>query len=204
MESKALSKHYRIEELLNTWSHGLSALTALGGFVVLIIFSVFSAKDFALLSVMFYGIGLVAVFLSSALYHGTEKETLKEFFRKIDHSCIYLLIAGTYTPILLISIGDAFGWTFFGIMWGLSLLGIFLKIKHIERFEMTALIKIGYLYENLAGAGFWLLLSGGLSYTIGIIFYVIDKRMLYSHFIWHIFVIAGALLHYLMIVWYVL
>jgi hemolysin III len=215
MSSQARYRHYRIEEMLNSWSHGLSALAALGGFVVLIVFSVFSSKNFALLSVLFYGIGLFAVFLSSALYHGIEKEPLKEYLRKIDHSCIYLLIAGTYTPVLLITIGGAFGWTFFGIMWGLALIGIFLKMRHIERFETLALLmyavmgwlallKIGYLYNNLAGSGFWLLLSGGLSYTVGIFFFVMTNRILYSHFIWHLFVIAGALLHYLMIVWYVI
>jgi hemolysin III len=207
--------HFQIEEKLNSWSHGLTALASLGGFVVLIIFSLYSTKNHALLSVLFYGIGLFAVFLSSALYHGIEKEPLKEYLRKIDHSCIYLLIAGTYTPVLLISIGGAFGWTFFGIMWGVSLIGIFLKMRHIDRFKLAALImyavlgwlaliKIEHLYNHLAGSGFWLLISGGLSYTLGIVFFVLDKRMLYSHFIWHIFVIAGALLHYLMIVWYVI
>ena len=215
MSSQAQYRHYRIEEMLNSWSHGLSALAALGGFVVLIVFAVFSSKNFALLSVLFYGIGLFAVFLSSALYHGIEKEPLKEYLRKIDHSCIYLLIAGTYTPVLLITIGGAFGWTFFGVMWCLALIGIFLKMRHIERFETLALVmyavmgwlallKIGYLYNNLPGAGFWLLLSGGLSYTVGIFFFVMTNRIRYSHFIWHLFVIAGALLHYLMIVWYVI
>jgi len=215
MSSQAQYRHYRIEEMLNSWSHGLSALAALGGFVVLIVFSVFSSKNFALMSVLFYGIGLFAVFLSSALYHGIEKEPLKEYLRKIDHSCIYLLIAGTYTPVLLITIGGAFGWTFFGIMWCLALIGIFLKMRHIERFETLALVmyavmgwlallKIGYLYNNLPGVGFWLLLSGGLSYTVGIFFFVMTNRIRYSHFVWHLFVIAGALLHYLMIVWYVI
>lgn len=208
-------RHYQIEEILNSWSHGLTALAALGGFVVLIVFSCYSSKNYALLSVLFYGIGLFAVFLSSALYHGIEKEPLKEYLRKIDHSCIYLLIAGTYTPVLLISIGGAFGWSFFGIMWAVSILGIFLKLRHIERFELAALImyaamgwmallKIGHLYQNLPGSGFWLLMSGGLSYTLGIVFFVLDRRLPYSHFIWHIFVIAGALLHYLMIAWYVI
>ena len=215
MSSQAQYRHYRIEEMLNSWSHGLSALAALGGFVVLIVFSVFSSKNFALMSVLFYGIGLFAVFLSSALYHGIEKEPLKEYLRKIDHSCIYLLIAGTYTPVLLITIGGAFGWTFFGVMWCLALIGIFLKMRHIERFETLALVmyavmgwlallKIGYLYNNLPGVGFWLLLSGGLSYTVGIFFFVMTNRIRYSHFVWHLFVIAGALLHYLMIVWYVI
>lgn len=215
MSSQAQYRHYRIEEMLNSWSHGLSALAALGGFVVLIVFAVFSSKNFALLSVLFYGVGLFAVFLSSALYHGIEKEPLKEYLRKIDHSCIYLLIAGTYTPVLLITIGGAFGWTFFGVMWCLALIGIFLKMRYIERFETLALVmyavmgwlallKIGYLYNNLPGVGFWLLLSGGLSYTVGIFFFVMTNRILYSHFIWHLFVIAGALLHYLMIVWYVI
>ena len=213
-ENKTVSKHAQIEEFLNMLSHGLSALTAIGGFVVLIVFASYSEHYWSLFSVFFYGIGLIAVFASSAIYHGIREESSKEFWRLIDHTCIYLLIAGTYTPILLVTIGGAFGWTFFGIQWGFAVIGIILKIFYIRRFQLTAvvmyaamgwlaLLKIGYLYETLSGAGFWLLLSGGLAYTIGIIFYVIDSRMSYAHFIWHLFVIAGGLLHFLLIAWYV-
>lgn len=212
--TKAMNKHQRIEEILNTVSHGLSALTAIAGFIVLIVFAAYSNKDWALFSIVLYGLGLIAVFLSSTIYHGIQEEKTKEFWRLVDHCCIYLLIAGTYTPVLLVTIGGTFGWSFFLLQWGFALLGIYLKIRYIERFQLTAvvmyaamgwmaLLKISYLYENLPGAGFWLLFSGGLSYTIGIIFYVIDSRMSYAHFIWHLFVSAGALLHFLMIAWYI-
>ncbi|MCH2043515.1 MAG: hemolysin III family protein [Saprospiraceae bacterium] len=208
-----MKRHHEIEEVLNSLSHGLSALTAVAGFVVLLVFATYSDKDWSLFSTFFYGIGLIAVFTSSAIYHGVSQEKTKKFWRLIDHTCIYLLIAGSYTPILLVAIGGTWGWTFFGIQWGLAIIGIFLKIFYIHKFQMTAvvmyaamgwmiLLKIGYLYANLPTTGFWLLLSGGLAYTVGIIFYAIDKRMPYAHFIWHLFVIGGALLHFLLISWY--
>lgn len=213
-DKKPVSKHVRIEETLNALSHGLTAITALGGFIVLIVFAAYSEHYWSLFSIFFYGFGLIAVFASSAIYHGIREETAKEFWRLIDHTCIYLLIAGTYTPILLVTIGDTTGWVLFGLQWGFAITGIILKIFYIHRFQLTsvvmyaamgwlALVKIGYLYETLPGAGFWLLLSGGLAYTFGIIFYVIDARMSYAHFIWHLFVIAGGLLHFLLIAWYV-
>ncbi|MCP4437982.1 MAG: hemolysin III family protein [Aureispira sp.] len=214
MEKVAVSRHERLEEQFNAISHGLAALTALGGFIVLIVFAAYSTKDWSMFSTFFYGTGLVAVFASSAFYHGVTNEEKKELLRIIDHVSIYLLIAGTYTPVLLITIGGAFGWTFFGIMWGLALVGMILKIFYINSFQTTAvimyaamgwmaLLKVGYLYAVLPTTGFRLLLSGGLAYTVGIIFYVIDKRMPYAHFIWHLFVIAGALLHFLLIAWYI-
>lgn len=214
MQSTSISRHERLEEHLNTISHGLAALTALAGFIVLIVFAAYSSKSWTLFSTFFYGTGLVAVFTSSALYHGAQNKEIKKTLRIVDHISIYLLIAGTYTPILLVTIGGAFGWTFFGIMWSLAVVGIYLKIFYIDSFQTTAvimyavmgwmaLIKVSYLYAVLPATGFWLLLSGGLAYTFGITFYVIDKRMPYAHFIWHLFVIAGALLHFLLIAWYV-
>lgn len=212
---ESVNRHERLEEHLNAFSHGVAALTALAGFIVLIVFAAYSAKSWTLFSALFYGTGLVAVFTSSALYHGVSKKETKDFLRIIDHISIYLLIAGTYTPILLVTIGGAFGWTFFGIMWSLAIIGIYLKIYYIDSFQTTAvimyaamgwmaLIKVGYLYAVLPTTGFWLLVSGGLAYTFGITFYVIDKRMPYAHFIWHLFVIAGALLHFLLIAWYII
>ena len=202
------------EEWFNSLSHGISALTGIGGMVVLIVFGAYRDKDWALFSALFYGISLVILYAASALYHGIQREKAKNIFEIIDHCSIFLLIAGTYTPILLMVIGGTFGWTFFGIQWGFALLGIIFKIFYTGKYEAVSLtmyalmgwvvvLKIGFLYEVLPAPGFWLLVAGGLSYTVGIIFYAIDKRMYLAHFIWHIFVMAGSLLHYLMMVMYI-
>ena len=202
------------EEWFNSLSHGITALTAIGGLVVLIVFGAISKKDWALLSALFYGISLVILYTASTLYHGIQKEKTKNILIIIDHCSIFLLIAGTYTPVLLMVIGGGFGWTFFGIQWGIALIGIILKIFYTGRYEAISLtmyalmgwvvvLKIGFLYQVLPSAGFWLLVAGGLSYTVGIIFYVIDKKVNFAHFIWHLFVMAGSLLHYLMMVMYI-
>jgi hemolysin III len=174
----------------------------------------YSHKDWALFSALFYGISLVILYSASAVYHGVQKEGVKDILNIIDHSSIFLLIAGTYTPILLMVIGGAYGWTFFGIQWGLALIGIVLKMFFTGKYEAVSLgmyavmgwiivFKINFLAQVLPAPGFWLLVAGGLSYTIGIIFYAIDSRVHFSHFVWHLFVMAGSLLHYLMIVMYV-
>jgi hemolysin III len=202
------------EEWFNTISHGLTALTSVGGLVVLIVMGAYSAKDWSLFSALFYGISLVVLYTASALFHGIQQRKTKYIFNIIDHASIFLLIAGTYSPVLLMSIGGAFGWTFFGIQWGLALVGIVLKIFYTGRYEAISIamyalmgwmivLKIGYLQEVLPPTGFWLLVSGGLSYTVGIVFYALDSKFRFAHFIWHLFVIAGSLLHYLMIVLYV-
>jgi len=212
--SNTHSKQTILEEWLNTLSHGLTALTSIGGLVVLIVFGALSEKNWSLFSALFYGISLVILYTASSLYHGIQKERTKEVFKIMDHCSIFLLIAGTYTPILLIVIGGASGWTFFGIQWGLASIGIVLKIFYTGRYEAISLcmyalmgwivlFKISFLYQVLPAPAFWLLVSGGLSYTVGIIFYVLDKRLRFSHFIWHLFVMAGSLLHYLMMVMYI-
>jgi len=203
-----------LEEWFNSISHGLTALTAIGGLVVLIVFGAYSHKDWALFSALFYGISLVVLYSASALYHGIQKEKVKGIFVIIDHCSIFLLIAGTYTPILLMVIGGAWGWTFFGIQWGLALIGIILKIFYTGRYEAISLtmyalmgwviiLKISYLAQVLPPPAFWLLTSGGLAYTVGIVFYALDHRVYFSHFVWHLFVIAGSLLHYLLMVMYI-
>lgn len=202
------------EEWFNTLSHGITALTAIGGLVVLIVLGAYSTKDWALFSALFYGISLVILYSASAVYHGVQKEKAKRILMIVDHCSIFLLIAGTYTPILLMTIGGAFGWTFFGIQWGLALIGIILKMFYAGRYEAISLtmyalmgwiivLKISYLYQVLPIGGFGLLVAGGLSYTVGIIFYAIDSRVYFSHFVWHLFVLAGSLLHYLMMVMYI-
>jgi len=212
-----MNKHKQAirEEWFNAISHGIMAIAAIGGFGVLIVFGAISDKEWSLFSALFYGLSLITLYVASTLYHAIPKEPFKSFLNVFDHCSIFLLIAGTYTPVLLIVMGGTTGWIFFGIQWGLALVGIVLKLFYTGRYEVASLglyaimgwiiiIKISMLYSLLPTAAFWLLVAGGLSYTVGIIFFVLDTRMKYAHFIWHLFVIVGSVLHYLMIVMYVL
>lgn len=211
---KRRSAQTRTEEWFNAVSHGLAALTAIAGLVVLIVLGAKSDQELSLFSALFYGISLVTLYTMSALYHGVRKQSVKSLFNRFDHISIFLLIAGTYTPVLLLVLGGTAGWVLFGLQWGIALLGAVLKIFFTGRFETASLalyaimgwmiiFRIGELKAVFSQEGFWLLVAGGLAYTAGIIFYVIDTRMKLSHFIWHLFVIAGSLLHYLMIILYV-
>lgn len=203
------------EELLNSISHGITALTAIGGLVVLIVFGALSDKSWTLFSALFYGLSLVALYTFSTLYHGLRSQKAKRLFNILDHCGIFLLIAGTYTPMLLIAIGGTTGWVIFGLQWGLALTGIILKIFYTGRFRLASTliyIFMGWiivfqwniLVASIPDSAFWLLVSGGLAYTAGTIFYMLDSRVKYAHFIWHLFVMAGSILHYMMIVMYVI
>jgi hemolysin III len=203
------------EELLNSLSHGLTAVSAIGGFVVLIIFGAKSNKDWTLFSAIFYGLSLVGLYSFSTLYHGLKHEKAKRVFNILDHCGIFLLIAGTYTPMLLVSIGGTIGWLFFGIQWTMALVGIILKTFFTGRFRAISTLiyafmgwiivfKIDVLLAAIPTTAYWLLISGGLAYTVGIVFYMLDSRIKYAHFIWHLFVMAGSILHYIMIVRYVI
>jgi hemolysin III len=202
------------EEWFNSISHGITALTAIGGFVVLIVMGVQSDKQWSLFSALFYGISLVILYTFSSIYHGIRHQKAKRIFNILDHCGIFLLIAGTYTPVLLISMGGVTGWVLFGVQWGMATVGVVLKIFYTGRYGALStamyafmgwiiLVKVNMLKALLPDPAFWLLISGGLSYTIGILFYIIDGRMKYAHFIWHLFVMAGSILHYLMMVMYV-
>lgn len=203
------------EELLNTISHGITAVTAIGGLVVLIVFGALSEKDWTLFSAIFYGFSLVGLYTFSTLYHGLRNEKAKRIFNILDHCGIFLLIAGTYTPMLLVAIGGTTGWVMFGLQWGLALVGVILKLFYTGKFRLASTliyIFMGWiivfqwntLIASVPDPAFWLLVSGGLAYTAGTIFYMIDARVKYSHFIWHLFVMAGSILHYLMIILYVI
>ncbi|MEN8247847.1 MAG: hemolysin III family protein [Bacteroidota bacterium] len=202
------------EEWFNSISHGITALSAIGGFFVLVVYGATSEKEWSLFSAFFYGSSLVALYTFSTLYHGLKHEKAKKFFKILDHCGIFLLIAGTYTPALLIVIGGTTGWIFFAIQWGMALSGIVLKIFYTGRFKLLSTLiyavmgwiivfKVELLAELLPTPAFWLLASGGLAYTFGIIFYILDSRIKYGHFIWHLFVMAGSILHYLMMVMYI-
>lgn len=203
------------EERLNALSHGVTAVFAIGGLVAVLWLGYKSEKEWSLFSAIVYGISLLALYTFSSFYHGVSSQKAKKIFKILDHSGIFLLIAGSYTPILLISIGGVTGWAFFWIEWGMALIGIILKIFYAGKFKglstaiyaamgWVIIFKIDLVIELLPAPSFWLVASSGLAYTVGIIFYTLDSRIKYGHFIWHLFVIAGSLLHFIMVVKYIL
>lgn len=210
-----IMKQSKWEERLNTISHGITAVAAIGGFVVLIVFGTISEKNWTLFSAIIYGLSLIILYGASATYHGVTNVSIKEKLRIIDHCSIFLLIAGTYTPIMLISIGGTTGWVFFGLQWGMAITGIILKVFYTGKYEIISLLmyvamgwmvllKANLLYINIEPTGFWLIVSGGLAYSSGIVFYSLDHKIPFGHFVWHLFVIAGSLLHYLAIIMFVI
>ncbi len=203
----------RREENFNAATHALGALLGIAGFILLIIFE--SKKtEWSLFSVMVYGLSIIILFSASTIYHSVKSETKKHYFRIIDHISIYLLIAGTYTPVLLITLADSLGWTLFWVVWGIALFGVFLKLFYTGKFEIFSTLLyliMGWLivfdFSNLLALmptnGIIFLIIAGLSYTVGIIFYAV-QRIPYNHVIWHLFVLAGAIFHYFMIFFYVI
>lgn len=198
----------KLEEQLNAWTHGLGAALGIAALVLMIVY-VDTTKPWTLFSVIVYGISIITLFLASTLYHSVKGEKRKHYFRIVDHVSIYLLIAGTYTPVLLIALTDSLGWTLFWIVWGIAALGFILKLFFTGRFEVLSTLlylvmgwlivfDFSYLSDKLGSNGILWLFAGGLFYTIGIVFYAI-QRIPYNHVIWHLFVLAGAICHFFMI-----
>lgn len=201
-------------EKLNSITHLLGAVVALAGLVVLVVFSSLKGDVWRIVSFSIYGTTLFLLYLFSTLYHST-KGSLKPFLKKLDHIGIYLLIAGSYTPFVLVSLNGVWGWSLFGVIWGLAIIGIVLDcFSSDERRIMQliiyvvmgwiALIAIQPLIKSLSLAGFLWLLGGGLFYSVGIVFYIIDLKKYHFHGIWHIFVLSGSVTHYFTIMYYVL
>lgn len=196
------------EEKLNAASHGIGALLGIAAIVLLIIFNSFKT-DWSLFSVIVYGISIIILFSASALYHAVKREKLKHFFRIVDHISIYLLIAGTYTPVTLIALEKSLGWPMFFIVWAIAALGLVLKIFFTGRFEIFSVLlylfmgwlvvfDFSFLSTVIGSNGILWLFAGGLFYTLGIVFYAIE-RIPYNHVIWHLFVLAGAISHFFMV-----
>ena len=201
-----------LEEQLNAWTHGLGALLGIAGLVLLIAFTT-NRTDWSLFSVILYGLSIILLFSASTLYHSVKGERRKHYFRIIDHISIYVLIAGTYTPVTLIALNESLGWQLFWTVWAIAGFGLILKLFFTGKFEIFSTLLylvMGWLivfdFSNLSdtiGAeGVALLFAGGAFYSLGIIFYIFE-RIPYNHVIWHLFVLAGAICHYLMIFLYV-
>ncbi len=201
------------EEKLNAFTHAFGALLGISALVLLILFNT-DKTDLSLFSVIVYGISIIVLFTASTLYHTFKNERRKHYFRIIDHISIYILIAGTYTPVLLISLEKSLGWTLFWVVWGIAAFGVILKLFFTGKFEIFStllylimgwliIFDFSNLSETIGSNGILFLFAGGLSYTVGIIFYAIQK-IPYNHVIWHLFVLAGAICHFFMIFFYVI
>ncbi|WP_409522420.1 PAQR family membrane homeostasis protein TrhA [Nitrincola sp. MINF-07-Sa-05] len=201
------------EEIANAVSHGAGLVAALIGTPFLIMHAIEQGETAFVVGVSVFCASMILLYLGSTLYHSFPAGRAKRVFRRIEHAAIYLLIAGTYTPFTLGALKGTWGWILFGIIWGLALVGVALKVfqKHPHLLFSTSLyllmgwvivIALEPLLANVPTAGILWLLSGGLFYTVGVIFFATDARLRYGHFIWHLFVIAGTVCHFFTVLWY--
>lgn len=201
------------EEIANSVIHGLGIALSIAGLVMLVTFGALSGDGFKLAGAIVFGIALVIEYTASTLYHSFPLPNVKHIFKIIDHCGIYVLIAGTYTPFCLVTLRGEGGWVLFGVVWGLALVGIGLEAFWAYRPRwLSALIYLGLgwlvvvairpLIAALDPAGLWLLVAGGLCYTVGTIFYVL-KKVPYMHAVWHVWVLAGSICHFLAVLLFV-
>ena len=198
---------YRLsEEIAHSVIHGIGIVLAITALAVLTSYASVFGTARHIVSCSIYGATLIILYSASTLYHSIQHRTAKKILRIFDHSAIFLLIAGSYTPFLLISMGGALGWSFFGIIWGLAALGITLQLHLIEKHKILVVIlyiAMGWsvitvikpLIAAIPTIGLVFLIVGGLAYTLGTIFYAWD-RLPFNHAIWHGFVLAGSIFHF--------
>ncbi len=201
-------------ERFNAWTHLVGALLACLGAIWLQALAALGGSLVEMVSVAIYGISLVLLYSISTLYHSLRGRA-KVIMRKLDHLSIYLLIAGSYTPFCLVTLAGPWGWTLFGVVWSLALLGMLQEIKPRSEARVLSLViyavmgwivlvAVKPLLAALGSAGFAWLLAGGICYTVGIVFFVFDERFRHWHGIWHLFVMGGSLLHFIAVLFYVL
>ncbi len=210
----ALPKHGESvgEEIANSISHGIGLLAALVGAPVLIVAAVWRGGAAGVVGASVFAATLVMLYFTSTVYHALRGERAKRLFRILDHSAIFFLIAGTYTPFTLGVLRGGWGWTLFGIVWGLAVVGVLLKVVGGVRFPVLStgvylamgwlvLIAIKPLWDRVPPWGLFWLLAGGLAYTLGVVFFA-AQRLRYGHFVWHLFVVAGTVCHFIAVLWY--
>jgi hemolysin III len=200
------------EELANTLSHGLGLMLAIAATPVLIIGAASGGNTADVVGSSVFAGTMVLLYLTSTWYHAVPKSRLKDRLRRLDHAAIYLLIAGTYTPFTLGVLGGPWGWTLFGLVWSAAAIGVFEKlisgVRHPRLSTVLylvmgwlALIAIRPLVLNVPAEGLGWLVAGGLSYTLGTVFYT-ARHMRYHHLIWHLFVLSGTTCHFFAVLWY--
>ncbi|MGY0392254.1 PAQR family membrane homeostasis protein TrhA [Bizionia sp. KMM 8389] len=201
------------EERLNSITHAIGAVFGIIA-LMLLIHENTDKTSWSFFSIVIYGLSFILLFSASTFYHYVTNDKPKRYFRILDHISIYFLIAGTYTPVSLITLEASSGWLLFWVVWGIAAFGLILKVFFTGRFELFSVLlylvmgwlvvfDFNYLAEHLGESGLFWLFAGGAAYTTGILFYAIDK-IKYNHVIWHLFVLAGAICHFIMIYGYVI
>ncbi|MCM2129490.1 PAQR family membrane homeostasis protein TrhA [Larsenimonas rhizosphaerae] len=204
-------EYTRLEEWLSSSSHAVGALLSIAGLTVLIVMASVAARvdPWKIVSISLYGASLIALYVVSTVYHFTRRPRLKRLFQHLDHCAIYLLIAGTYTPFVLVNMRGPTGWGLFAAVWGLAIFGIVVKAcwpYRLEALRVTIYLVMGWLMvfftdqmvASLSPEGVRLLIAGGIIYTVGVVFYAISA-IPYGHAIWHLFVLGGSVCHFLAI-----
>ena len=208
------SQRISAEELANVITHGVGLALSIAGLVVLLILAAMHGGPRLIVSCAIYGSTLVCLYAASTLYHGIPSPRRKRALRIFDHSAIYLLIAGTYTPFLLVNLRGGWGWSLFGIVWGLAMAGILFKFLFVDRFSFFStllyllmgwlvLIALKPLLASVPSTGLRWLFAGGLLYSLGVVFYA-WKNLPFNHVIWHLFVLAASTCHYLAVLYSVI
>ena len=206
---------YRLgEEIAHSITHGVGVLLSIAALVILVTLSALRGNAWHVVSSVVFGATLIFLYTASTLYHSITHPRAKKILRVLDHSAIFLLIAGTYTPFTLVTLRGGWGWTLFVVVWGLALVGIVYKITASNRFRLLSvllylgmgwlvLVAIEPMVATMPVPGLILLLAGGLCYTLGVIFFV-WRQLPYSHAVWHVFVLAGSICHFFAVLLYVI
>lgn len=201
-----MSQYSHGEEIANSITHAVAAGLSISALVILIVSAVTEGNAWHIVSFSIFGATLVLLYFASTLYHAIPAMNAKKVLKILDHSAIFLLIAGTYTPFTLVSLRGPVGWSIFGVIWGLAVAGVILKCCFVYRFRRLSLaiyVGMGWLvviagreiFEKLSEISLLFLVLGGAFYTIGVLFYV-WKRLPYNHAIWHLFVVTGSIMHF--------
>ena len=218
LKDRVLPDYTKGEEIFNMVSHIVGGAVGVASLVLCVVFAAIRGNVAGVLSGIVFGTSMIVLYTMSSIYHGLRPNTAKKVFQIIDHCTIYFLIAGTYTPMLVCGLTKTApvpAWIIFGVVWGLAALATTLTaidLKKYKVFSMICYIGMGWsilfsikdMYDSLGPGGFWLLLSGGIVYTGGVIFYAFGKNVRYFHSIFHLFTLAGSILHTLCVLLYVL
>lgn len=202
------------EEIANAITHGIGTLLSIAGLTLLIVFASLEGTAWHVVSFTIFGVTMLLLYTTSTLVHSFPEGKVKDLFETFDHSCIYLFIAGTYTPILLVTLRSPLGWTMFGIVWGLAIAGVVFKAFFTKKYLVLSTmfyVMMGWLIvfvwhplqEVLMPGGIRLLIIGGVLYTLGSVFYI-WRGFPHHHAVWHLFVVAGSVMHFFAILLYVL
>ncbi len=214
MEKHPYSGQSLGEEIANSVTHGIGAGLSVAALSILVTLAGLYGDAWRVVSFSIYGTTLILLYLASTLYHSFQSMRLKRLFNIFDHSAIFLLIAGTYTPFTLVSLRSPWGWSLFGVIWGLAIAGIVFKALFIDKYRLVSVfvyVGMGFLvtiaakpmFEAIPTGGLVWIAIGGLCYCLGVVFYL-WKKLPYGHAIWHLFVLGGSISHFFAMLWYVL